>query len=63
MLVRPGLMLLQRRTDTLVPWARISLTCQIGGSVLLAASLASHREYFLSIGELGTKGLGREWGG
>lgn len=56
--VKPGLLLLQRRTDTPVPWARISLTCQIGGSVLLAVGPASHRKYFLSICELGTKRLG-----
>lgn len=61
--VSSGLMLLQRRTDTLVPWARISLTCQIGGSVPLAASPASHRKYFLSICELGARfGEGREVG-
>lgn len=56
--VSPGLLLLLRRTDTPVPWARISLTCQIGGSVLLAVGPASHRKYFLSICELGTKRLG-----
>lgn len=55
-----GLMLQQRRPDTPVLRARISLTCQIGGSVSLAASPASHRKYFLSICELGTERLDRE---
>lgn len=60
--VTAGLMLLQRRPDTPVPRARISLTCQIGGSVSLAAGPASHRKYFLSICELGTERLEREGG-
>lgn len=57
-----GLMLRQRRPDTPVPRARISLTCQIGGSVALAAGPDSHRKYFLSICELGTKRLDRVGG-
>lgn len=51
---RAGLMLQWRRPDTPPLWARISLTCQIGGSVSLAVGPDSHRKYFLSIGELGT---------
>lgn len=58
--VTAGLLLRQRRPDTPALWARISLTCQIGGSVSLAAGPASHRKYFLSICELGTERLGRE---
>lgn len=60
--VTAGLMLQQRRPDTPVLWARISLTCQIGGSVSLAAGPASHRKYFLSICELGTERLERVGG-
>lgn len=56
--VTAGMAPQQRRPDTQVPRARISLTCQIGGSVSLAASPASHRKYFLSICELGTERLG-----
>jgi len=60
--VTAGMVLQQRRPDTPLLRARISLTCQIGGSVTLAAGPASHRKYFLSICELGTERLGREGG-
>lgn len=60
--VTAELMLQWRRPDTRVVWARISLTCQIGGSVSLAAGPASHRKYFLSICELGTERLDRVGG-
>lgn len=53
----------QRRPDTGLLRARISLTCQIGGSVSLAGGPASRRKCFLSICELGTERLGGEYVG